>query len=69
MSDKKPSALEIYMKSGNVIRIDSIADYTFKRTERGISEFSISWDKPSRRLLVGTIDLSQIEAICEVTSD
>lgn len=59
--------LTIYMKSGNAIKITRVKAYTFKNTGNGIFEIvleqDLSWWLFPRRLLVKTIDLSQIEAV------
>lgn len=59
--------LTIYMKSGNAIKLTQVKDYTIKNTGNEISslliEQDLSWWLFPRRLLVKTVDLSQIEAV------
>lgn len=58
--------LSIFMKSGNVIRIRGVSNYEFKMNGNSISELELEqYGKifGGPRLLVGTIDLSQIEAV------
>lgn len=58
--------LEIYMKSGSVIVLDGIRDYKFVADSLAVTSFSIERTNCKRNLLVPTIILSQIEAICRV---
>lgn len=58
--------LSIFMKSGNVIRIRGVRSYKFNIDGNSIS--SLELEQHGRifggpRLLLGTIDLSQIEAV------
>lgn len=58
--------LSIYMKSGNVIRIRNVKDYEFKMNGNSVSSLKIETHGRifgGPRLLVQTIDLSQIEAV------
>jgi hypothetical protein len=58
--------LEIYMKSGNIIELDSIVDYEFE-TGVGVTKLKLTWDpKAKRKLLVTTLTLEQIEAVCRI---
>jgi hypothetical protein len=59
--------LNIFMKSGNVIKLDSILSYKIEWGFEGLcTHFELSWHKPKTRLLVKSIDLKQIEGItCE----
>jgi hypothetical protein len=59
----KTFTLNIYMKSGNVIRLDGIKEYEIKNQGDDIVGFQIEWHKPNQRLLVKTLDLRQIEAV------
>jgi hypothetical protein len=58
--------LDIYMKSGNVIRIDRVNDYAFNANSSGVTKIELTQDTVGRKLLVTTIDLSQIEAVVVV---
>lgn len=60
--------LTIYMKSGNVIKLDKVEDWNFKYSGDEITSLSIKqsskfWFKPKNKLLVESINLSQIECI------
>lgn len=55
--------LDIYMKSGNVIRIDRVKDYSFNTKSSGVTKIELTQDTAGRKLLVTTIDLDQIEAV------
>lgn len=58
--------LSIYMKSGNVIRIRNVKNYEFKMNGNNVSSLRIDTGMKifgGPRLLVQTIDLSQIEAV------
>lgn len=64
----KPTPLyhvSVFMKSGNVIELYDIADFEFTVDGNKVGEFSLTRgdEKWLTRLLVKTIDLSQIEAI------
>lgn len=62
----KCHTLDIYMKSGNVIRIDRVKDYSFNTNSSGVSKIELTQDSVGRKLLVSTIDLGQIEAVVVV---
>lgn len=56
--------LEIYMKSGNMIELDCVETYEFKNNLEGMKMFALRQHKyAKKKLLVGTIDLSQVESI------
>lgn len=55
--------LEIFMKSGNVIRLDRVLEYKIKNTGDNIIYFSITQKNQGRKLLTNTLSLSQIEAV------
>lgn len=65
------TTLTIYMKSGNRIRLRFIKDWKVRRGTGGLTELTIvrhpffEW-LPHPKLIVSTIDLSQIEAITHV---
>jgi hypothetical protein len=62
----RSSTLHIYMKSGNVVVIDGIEQWEFKANASSVTSFKIKWSNLStRRLLVTTLALDQIEAIVE----
>lgn len=62
--------LEIYMKSGNVIKIDRVDDWSVEADGDSVVNLSIVQNKSffgkTRKLLMSTIALSQIEAIVRV---
>jgi hypothetical protein len=58
--------LEIYMKSGNMIQINRVTEYTFNNNSDGVNKLSMTQHNGGRKLLVSTIDLSQIEAVVQV---
>ena len=60
---KRTITLRLYMKSGNVIEIDRIKDYTIKNEGNAIVGLNLTWKNPRQQLLVKTIDLTQIEAV------
>lgn len=65
---KRPFSLRIFMRSGNVIEIDGVTDYTIRNEGDEISSLRVAQKpKASRRLLVSTIALTQIEAVVRVT--
>lgn len=56
--------LKIYMKSGNVIPLFGIKNYNFQyrgNTIVGVELHVRRWSRA--RLIIGTIDMSQIEAV------
>jgi hypothetical protein len=57
--------LEIYMKSGNVIRVRGVKDYAIKMSGSDLRSLELKyfWRRPSRRLVMPTLQLDQIEAI------
>lgn len=57
--------LTIYMKSGNRIRLTGVKSYTAKNMGNEIVSLRIAYHrwKISPRLLIQSIDLSQIEAM------
>lgn len=60
--------LIFYMKSGNKIVADKVTDWGFKYKGNEITELTLSQKEGSifgckNKLIVGSIDLSQIEAI------
>ena len=65
--------LKIYLRSGNALMIDGVLSYQMKLapiTNR-IAEIEIVQDDAPQfaRLLVQTLDLSQIEAVVELPAD
>lgn len=62
------TTLTIYMKSGNKIKLRHVSNWEAKVTGNTITSLSITrtpwldW-LPKEKLVVGSIDLSQIEAI------
>jgi hypothetical protein len=60
--------LTIYLKSGNTIRLPFIKEWTIRTSGNKVTHLEIKrlgifdW-LPTRKLLVTSIDLSQIEAI------
>lgn len=57
--------LDIYMKSGSIIRVPHVTEYKFVDRGGGISHIHLDQNgKP--KILVPTIDLDQIEAVVEV---
>lgn len=58
--------LEIYMKSGNKIVINRVTDYTFTSSGDSLTKLSLTQSGRGRKLIVTTINLSQIEAIVQV---
>ena len=62
------NTLTIYLKSGNTIRLPFIKDWTI-RTKNGtvtyleIERYGLFEWLPTKKLIVGSIDLPQIEAI------
>jgi len=59
--------LNIYMKSGNVIRLKGIADWKLGHMGNEITQLSIERENlpTGERLILASMDLSQIEAITE----
>ena len=55
--------LEIYMKSGNMIQINRVTEYSFSTNSDGVTKLSMTQQHGGRKLLVSTIDLNQIEAV------
>lgn len=59
--------LTIYMKSGNAIKLTGVKDYKIENIGNNITGITLTqdlhWWLFSRRLLVKTINLSQIEAV------
>ncbi len=55
--------LRIYMKSGNVIELKRVTNYTIKEQSLALTQ---SHCRGYAKLLVPTIDLSQIEAVVRV---
>ena len=63
--------LEIYMKSGNVITLKGIKEYSGKFQGNRITELTLKYyplRRPNRTVNVKSIDLSQIEAIVEINT-
>lgn len=58
--------LEIYMKSGNMIMINRVTEYTVSANSDSVTKLSLTQVGGGRKLLVTTIDLDQIEAIVQV---
>jgi hypothetical protein len=56
--------LEIYMRSGNVLVLDGVKDWKTETAGDTVTRLELSWFNPSRRLVVSTIALGNIEAIC-----
>jgi hypothetical protein len=60
----KPSfRLLIYMKSGNVIVLSHVTDYELSMRGNIVDKLSLTQKNKGTRLLVKTIDTSQIEAV------
>jgi len=62
--------LKIYMKSGNVIKVDKVESYTFKYSGNDITSIKIEQQtkgffRAKNILKVGTINLGQIECVVE----
>ena len=57
--------LTFYMKSGNRIRVRGVKEYTINNAGNEIIGLSLKyyWFRFGKRLLVKTMDLSQIEAV------
>jgi hypothetical protein len=55
--------VELYMKSGNVVMIDNVLSYSFENSGNEITGVSIQQRQRGRRLLVKTIDMTQIECV------
>ena len=56
----------IYMKSGNKITADKVKDWAIKYNSEQITSLRIDQDKKCKsKVLVGSIDLKQIEEITE----
>jgi len=60
--------LTIYMKSGNVITVRGIKDWEIRFDNNGVNSlhirrYSLPFMAPKARLIMGSVDLSQIEAI------
>lgn len=67
-SAKKGITLNLFMKSGNVISIDSVLDWQIKTNLGGeVCYVSINQVKDNRKqhLVMSSLQLSQIEAITE----
>ena len=62
---KKKTKLTIYMKSGNNIIADNVVDWKIKYNDEQINHLMIHQDKPKYRIVVGSIDLKQIECVVE----
>jgi hypothetical protein len=64
------STLDIYMKSGNVIRVKNVKDWSFRSNGNEVIYLKVEQGKSifrSRRgLIISTIDLSQIEGVAEL---
>lgn len=61
--------LKFYMKSGNSFVVKRVKDYTFRynQSDENIVHLKIVYKKYTvKKLLVESIKLSQIEAICRV---
>ena len=62
--------LDIYMKSGNKITIDKVTDWNIKYDSNQITSIRIDQNtegsfKCKNKLIIGSIDLKQIECIVE----
>lgn len=57
--------LSLYMKSGNVIQVSGIKDWKIEYRGNEVTSISIKygWWKIGPRLVLGSLDLSQIEAM------
>ncbi len=59
--------LKIYMKSGNVLKLPGVKDWEAKWRSDEITYLRVIYKWWAReKLLVGTINLSQIEAIVKI---
>lgn len=68
MFTRNMMTLEIYMKSGNMIMINRVTEYSFNTNSDGaITKVSITQQNGGRKLLVSTIDLLQIEAVVQAS--
>ncbi len=64
------NTLTIYLKSGNTIRLSFIKEWTIRTSGNTVTHLEIKIKRlgifdwlPTKKLLVASIDLSQIEAI------
>jgi len=63
----KTHTLIIFMKSGNKFLVDHVTEYEFRTTGDKVTYFKLSQSPKARHeLLVGVIDLHQIEAVVKV---
>lgn len=69
LSIKKFTTLKLYMKSGNIITVDSVIDWKveYNKSDGKLSSVTINTDTNVRkvRLIMTTLQLSQVEAITE----
>lgn len=59
----KQMKLTFYMKSGNVIIQDNVEKYEFEYSGNDITSISLDTIKNENRMLIGTLNLSQIECV------
>lgn len=72
MSEKLDiSRLQFMMKSGNSFILDGVHDYKISAGSNGITSITLSQiaDGSKTRLLINTLDLSQVEAVLELPAD
>jgi hypothetical protein len=57
--------VKLYMKSGNQIIIKEVEDFKITCNGNTIKSINVEWEdsKGSRGVMIGSLDLSQIEAI------
>lgn len=61
---KRTFNLDIFMRSGNVIKVDDVVEYDVKNRGSEVISLKIIYHPKSKvRLMISTIDLEQIEGI------
>ena len=59
--------LKLYLKSGNSITTDKVSEWNVKCNGNEVVSLSVSYkESPKERLIMTSLDLSQIEAITEI---
>lgn len=68
-SNNKLTTLKFYMKSGNIITVDSVIDWEveYNKIDGKLSSVTLNTDTNARkvRLIMATLQLYEIEAITE----
>lgn len=68
-SNNNLTTLKFYMKSGNVIKVDSVIDWKveYNKIDGKLSSVTLNTDNNARkvRLIMATLQLYEIEAITE----